>query len=116
MGRNLCLNSLLRIYQTLLLQNIGITMTIKDCLQECNFISKENGRYTLKKKHKYYGQVQLGMGILNLNKCYMCLYASYDDSCEIITIENDYQFTKTMLMKIKNNYFSKMLHVLCEQK
>nr|CAI5841999.1 unnamed protein product [Callosobruchus analis] len=94
----------------------GITMTIKDCLQECNFISKENGRYTLKKKHKYYGQVQLGMGILNLNKCYMCLYASYDDSCEIITIENDYQFTKTMLMKIKNNYFSKMLHVLCEQK
>nr|CAI5833209.1 unnamed protein product [Callosobruchus analis] len=94
----------------------GITMTIKDCLQECNFISKENGRYTLKKKHKYYGQVQLGMGILNLNKCYMCLYASYDDSCEIITIENDYQFTKTMLMKIKNNYFSNMLHVLCEQK
>nr|CAI5831074.1 unnamed protein product [Callosobruchus analis] len=94
----------------------GITMTIKDCLQECNFISKENGRYTLKKKHKYYGQVQLGMGILNLNKCYMCLYASYGDSCEIITIENDYQFTKTMLMKIKNNYFSKMLHVLCEQK
>nr|CAI5857318.1 unnamed protein product [Callosobruchus analis] len=86
----------------------GITMTIKDCLQECNFISKENGRYTLKKKHKYYGQVQLGMGILNLNKCYMCLYASYDDSCEIITIENDYQFTKTMLMKIKNNYFSKI--------
>nr|CAI5817035.1 unnamed protein product [Callosobruchus analis] len=94
MGRNLCLNSLLRIYQTLLLQNIG----------------------EYRKKHKYYGQVQLGMGILNLNKCYMCLYASYDDSCEIIKIENDYQFTKTMLMKIKNNYFSKMLHVLCEQK
>nr|CAI5843225.1 unnamed protein product [Callosobruchus analis] len=46
-------------------------MTIKDCLQECNFILKENGRYTLKKKHKYYGQVQLGMGILNLNKCYV---------------------------------------------
>nr|CAI5825151.1 unnamed protein product [Callosobruchus analis] len=31
----------------------GITMTIEDCLQQCNFISKENGRYTLKKKHKY---------------------------------------------------------------
>nr|CAI5843226.1 unnamed protein product [Callosobruchus analis] len=42
-----------------------------NCLQECNFILKENGRYTLKKKHKYYGQVQLGMGILNLNKCYV---------------------------------------------
>ncbi|VEN34179.1 unnamed protein product, partial [Callosobruchus maculatus] len=48
MRRNLYLNTLLKIYQTLLLRH----------------------RYTLKKKHKYYGQVQLGMAVLNLSKCY----------------------------------------------
>ncbi|VEN60449.1 unnamed protein product, partial [Callosobruchus maculatus] len=48
----------------------GITKAFEDCFQECNFILNENGRYTLKKKHKYYGQVQLVMAILNLSKCY----------------------------------------------
>nr|CAI5867264.1 unnamed protein product [Callosobruchus analis] len=68
----LCSVFIFHVLHILVYLYLGITMTIKDCLQECNFISKENGRYTLKKKHKYYGQVQLGMGILNLNKCYMC--------------------------------------------
>ncbi|VEN61948.1 unnamed protein product [Callosobruchus maculatus] len=115
MRRNLYLNTLLKIYQTLLLPNIGITKAIEDCFQERNFIFNENGRYTSKKKHRYHGQVQLGMTILNLTKCYVCLYASYDGSCEIITVDLDYDFTKTMLMKIIQ-YFSEMLRILCDHK
>ncbi|XP_050316180.1 uncharacterized protein LOC126750576 [Anthonomus grandis grandis] len=94
----------------------GITMSIEDSLQSYNFILKANGKYMLKAKHKYYGQVQLGMTILNLQKCSLCLYASYDDNCVIMEVEYDYTFSRTMLEKSKNNYFCKMLHSVCEDK
>lgn len=42
---------------------LGLTMFIEDFLQSCNFMLKANGKYTLKKKHMYYGQVQLGMSL-----------------------------------------------------
>lgn len=91
-------------------------MSIEECLGSSTFIINSNGKYTLKKKHQYYGQIQLGMSILNLEKCFLCLYASYDDSCVILEVENDYKFSKTMLEKIKNNYFNKMIHSICEMK
>ncbi|VEN44565.1 unnamed protein product [Callosobruchus maculatus] len=56
------------------------------------------------------------MAVLNLSKCYVCLYASYDGSCEMITVYFDYDFTKTMLMKIKRIYFSEILYIICDQK
>ncbi|XP_030758002.1 uncharacterized protein LOC115883733 [Sitophilus oryzae] len=95
---------------------LGATMSIEECLGSSTFIINSNGKYTLKKKHQYYGQIQLGMSILNLEKCFLCLYASYDDSCVILEVENDYKFSKTMLEKIKNNYFNKMIHSICEMK
>ncbi|VEN64614.1 unnamed protein product [Callosobruchus maculatus] len=75
------------LYQSKIIVEYGTTKAFEDSFQECNFILNENGRYTLKKNHKYYGQVQLVMAILNLSKCYVCLYASYDGSGEIITVD-----------------------------
>lgn len=54
------------------------------------------------------------MSMFNVDSCYLCLYASYDDSSIIIKVMFDYQFAKNMLGKIKSNYLSKMVHVLCE--
>lgn len=83
-------------------------------MKTCSFILNSNGHYSLKKKHKYYGQVQMGMSMLNLNKCYLSLYSSYDDTCIVIEIYFDYNFSKKMLDTLKYNYFSNMLHSLCE--
>lgn len=62
----------------------------------------------LKKKHKCYGQVQLGMSMLNLTQCYIFLYASFDRSSIIIEVNFDYDFAKSMIQKIKHNYLTEM--------
>lgn len=77
------------------------------------FLEKHGGRYQLKKKHKYYGQIQLGLAILNLPICYLVLYSSFDRSLEIITVKFNYEFTKNMLFRVKHNFFEKMIHVIC---
>lgn len=81
----------------------------------CSFIKEENGQYYLKEKHAYYGQVQLGLSMLNFKKCFLILYASFDESLLIIEVRFSYEFSKKMLEKIKQNYFSKMLHVICSE-
>lgn len=50
----------------------------------------------MESKHKYYRQVQLGMGLLNIQKC----YASSDKTIEIIGISFNYEFTKQMLAEV----------------
>jgi len=35
--------------------------------------------YQLKKKHMYYGQVQLGMVMTNVNGCDFIIYSSFED-------------------------------------
>jgi hypothetical protein len=37
---------------------------------------QKNEVLSLKKKHKYYGQVQLGMAVLGLKKCDFIMYSS----------------------------------------
>ncbi|XP_030749252.1 uncharacterized protein LOC115877238 [Sitophilus oryzae] len=94
----------------------GSSTSIEDAIQSCSYITKENGVYRLKKNHKYYGQVQFGMAILNVPKSYLVLYASFDMSLVIIDIEYNFEFTWEMLSKVKTNYFSKMIHAICESK
>lgn len=50
--------------------------------------------YSLKQKHAYYGQVQLGMFLLNLDTTDFCLYSSYNDSIFIIHVKRDEVFLK----------------------
>lgn len=68
---------------------------------------------TLRKKHKYYGQVQLGMFILDVDKASFCIYAPFDDSLVIIDVFMDLPFLKNMLAVIKKTYFEVMLHHVC---
>lgn len=47
----------------------------------------ENDLYCLKKKHKYYAQVQLGMCLLNVQVCNFVIYAPFDNSLMIILVQ-----------------------------
>lgn len=62
----------------------------------------------------YYGQVQLGMSMLNLQKCYFIIYCSFDKSMLVFEVEYDYIFAKEMLFNVKKKYFEKMLHFVCK--
>ena len=96
----------------------GKSMSVKEAilyeLKGCLVI--ENGKYCLKKKHKYYGQVQLGMSVINVKVCSFVIYAPFDKSIMIIPVDFDEHFIVEMLSKLKVLFFDTMLHEKCKRK
>lgn len=78
-------------------------------------ISLEQG-ITLKEKHAYYGQVQLGMAILNLNMCDLILYSSKSKTFLNISELFNEDFTRNMILNITVKYFKFMLHFICKKR
>lgn len=55
-----------------------------------------DGAYYLKTKHPYYNQIQLGIVMLNINKCDFVIYNSFDHNYATIEVpldENNASFT-----------------------
>ena len=88
----------------------GKSKTIQKCLASCTYLENSN---TLKKRHPYYGQVQLGMLLLNLKKCDFIIYASFDQSVHVIRVDFDEIFALEMLSSVRNVYMGKMIHFIC---
>ncbi|KAK4882490.1 hypothetical protein RN001_005809 [Aquatica leii] len=64
----------------------GATQSIGSVIQNLLYLIFEDGIYCLKQNHKYYGQVQIGMAILNVDKCKFIIYCSYDSIMAIIDV------------------------------
>lgn len=95
----------------------GKTLNINELMSNLTYIKKtKDGMYYLKTKHAYYNQVQLGMVMLNINKCDFIVYSSFDHNYSSIEVPLDEDYTKILLEKLKSVYFSKMLHVICKFK
>lgn len=69
----------------------------------------------LRKKHKYYGQIQLGMAVINVKKTFFIVYASFDRSYIVIETQRDSDFIFTMLKNLKILYFTNIVHRICEK-
>lgn len=93
---------------------VGKTKTVVEAIEKATYIVRDGEGYKLKKTHKYYGQIQMGMALLNLHKTAFVVYASHDNSILIVNVDIDFEFLMLMLVTIKHNYFDNMLHVLCE--
>lgn len=65
----------------------------------------------LKMKHKYYGQVQLGMFMLNVPKAYFVICILRLTILETIEIKYNESFVTEMLKVVKKSYFEFMLHM-----
>lgn len=86
-------------------------------LENCPYLEiDESGVIQLKKNHSYYGQIQLGMGILGINETVFILYSTFSKSFLELKIKFDKNFTEELVLKITKNYFEKMLHFYCENK
>lgn len=96
----------------------GKTSPVMDVVQSQigKTLLEVSGILYLKKKHKYYGQVQLGMAVLNVMKCLFVMYAPFDGNVFIITVELDRCFVLEMVLGLKNIYFSYMIHEICLDK
>lgn len=71
--------------------------------------------FKMKQKHIYYGQIQTGMFMLNLQKAFFVIFASFDRSIEIINVDYDSKFVAGMLKTVKKTYFNIMLHAICDK-
>ncbi|XP_031329650.1 uncharacterized protein LOC116160569 isoform X1 [Photinus pyralis] len=91
----------------------GATETIGSVVPKLKYLQLEDNIYELKKKHKYFAQVQLGMAMLNVFNCKFIIYCSFDKSMLILDVPYNYDFSKTLLFNVKGKYFKKMLHVMC---
>lgn len=67
----------------------------------------------MKKNHKHYGQVQLGMAPLNVRKAEFLMYASFEKSFKMINILFDTQFVINILGNLKKIYFNILLPKIC---
>lgn len=68
--------------------------------------------YSLKKKHKYYAQVQMGMCVLNLNNCDFVVYSVKHKEFLIIDVSFDYTFTFELLASLHLIYFKYILNYI----
>ena len=63
---------------------------------------------TLKTRHAYYGQIQLGMCLLNLDKCHFVVYEDKHDSA-IFEVERDEAFITDLVTTLSCCYFTYVL-------
>ena len=71
---------------------------------------------TLKEKHPYYGQIQLGMTVLNVKVTYLVIYSSFDKNLLTLKIIINEAFVIKMLTELKKVCFGIMLHNICLRK
>ena len=94
---------------------LGKTDNIIVVIQNLTYVRKDqDNNFVLKQKHTYYAQLQFGMALLNLTKTDCILFASYDKSIKIVTVDFDKEFAKDLLFSLKSSFFNNMLHYLCK--
>jgi len=92
----------------------GRTNNISSVIKNLKFINvNDNNTLNFNKKHSYYGQVQMGMAILNVSFTHFVIFASFDKSFVIMNILFDEEYAVNMLTTVKKSYFNHMLHFLC---
>lgn len=72
----------------------------------------QNGNFVLKKKHKYYGQVQWGLAILNFEICDFIVYAPRTGTYHPIKVPYDEEFANLLFSRLEDLYFTRMLPFL----
>ncbi|XP_055604791.1 uncharacterized protein LOC129753023 [Uranotaenia lowii] len=80
--------------------------------QKYMFKCPVNGDFKLKKNHPYFCQIQMNMWVLNAPLAEFILYSLKDDDFIVATVPFEAQYVETVVNRLKNLYFSKMLHVL----
>jgi len=68
----------------------------------------------LKKRHQFYGQMQLGLLLMGLPKCDFVVYSSFDHNIETIPVPFDAAFAHAMVDKLISVYFCYVLPWLKE--
>lgn len=92
---------------------VGKSKTIVDCLENLKYLtgSLADRNLSLKRKHKFYGQIQMGMGLLKCTNCHFVVYSSFDNTLIAIEIQFDQNFF-SKIINLKHVYFNEILPVI----
>lgn len=92
----------------------GKSMNSQELIKNLSYINyNSDDTYQLKRKHMYYGQVQLGMVMTNVNNCDFIIYSSFEDKIVTFNVDIDIDFCKSLLLNLKVIYYEKMIHEIC---
>lgn len=83
---------------------LGTTLNLTDLLPQLKYLSFKNDCYHLKTNHNYYGQVQLGMFILNIETCEFLVFRQVENTCAIIPVTKDNTFLEKLTPALKYIY------------
>jgi YqaJ-like viral recombinase domain len=87
-------------------------------MEAVKFVEKVDGgsgNFILKKKHQYYGQVQLNMFLMSCTSADLVIYSKSTDSFVAVLVQYDYNFVLNMLETLKLVYFSKLLPIIFQK-
>lgn len=87
----------------------GRTCHGADLIAQLKYIEVKNEKLFLKKKHKFYAQIQLGLLLSNINMGLLVIYAEMNDSIVVINVEFDTNYCKQLFDCLTNIYFEKIL-------
>lgn len=76
------------------------------------YLMMEGENLTLKKRHKYYAQVQLSMTLLDIPSCDFVIYDKSMDMIHVLHITRDHAFCTGMVHKLGVVYFGHVLPYL----
>lgn len=104
------INRLTTCYLLILLLFSGKIKSGIEIIPTLKYLNKD---YTLKQKHSYYAQIQLGMALLNLDKCEFIVYFSKEQNYLQISVPFNPDFAKELIETVSKKYFDHVIHYLC---
>lgn len=86
-----------------------------DLIATLKYIRVNNGELSLKSKHKYYAQIQLGLLLCNLKNAYLIIYSTFDNSIITIQVQFDITFCQEFYNVLTSIYFNEIVHRLIKK-
>lgn len=83
-------------------------------VKSLTWLEKKKKKFTLKKCHSYYCQVQIGMAVLNLPVTDFIIYTPFDDKILKFPVSFDPNYAMDVLTSLKRIYFNNMIHCVCQ--
>ena len=73
------------------------------------FLQASGENVELRRKNRYFSQVQLSMAILNVNACDLAVYSKVDDSVLVVRVPRDRVYGRNLIAKLHEVYFKHIL-------
>lgn len=90
----------------------GKYKTLSEVLEKLKWIEKKDNKYMLRKRHAYYGQVQLAMCLTRTKTADLVVFSAHDNDCASIEVPYDNDFVSKMIPVLRDIYFNIFLPLL----